>query len=510
MILNNLQDWQWYGIINSGQSFTNFFKSKVPVTWTLQDASGDVATATNPAVPLGRELSPLVFSAYSGGPEWSNLGNEVAHCDGSQSSSSALNYFDDNFVAGRTYNLAFTLSNRVSGSVAMYINGEAAIPSKTVDDSYAVVDFPVTLQATQRIFFLASDDFVGDIDLKIVSVKQTDILADTSYPGAEEITDPTFSNWSGGTLVDWTVTLAGTSSITELVNGVRLSGGDQLSRPLLREDTLIIGVRYQAIINVDNLTATDSLGVGHSTDVSFYGLISSSGQTTIEFTAVNTVFLLGFVNNSGSGTCDLSLASVKPANPFNGDVTGAGIVSGFTGNLARNFDGATDFINNYSAEHNSYFNPDAGTLITFAKVRDASVWTDGANRYFNILKADSSNLIRGIKSATNNTIVARYLAGGTAEDISTTILGSVTDWFMVAITWEKPGNFTLYINGVQAGTPQAIAGTWVGNLSATEAVIGASITTPSNVWDGDISYVGLSNVAMTPAEILNIYNRSGI
>jgi hypothetical protein len=99
---------------------------------------------------------------------------------------------------------------------------------------------------------------------------------------------------------------------------------------------------------------------------------------------------------------------------------------------------------------------------------------------------------------------------GFTEAISTTSLGGVTGWFMLAMTWEKPGNMIAYVNDIQVGTPQAIDGSWVGNLLSTNTVIGAFNTTPSNVWDGDISYVGLSNVAMTPAEILNIYNRSGI
>jgi hypothetical protein len=514
MVLNNLQDWQWYGIINSGQSFQNFFKSKVPVTWTLQDATGDVATATNPAIPLGREL--VINGGFDTDSDWAKgtgwtIAAGVASCDGSQVGNTNLDQSIVGLDVGGTYEVSYTVSNYSAGTIRALLGGSNPLTTNSANGTYT--ESTNSVEGELNIFIQGNADFIGDIDN--VSVKQTDILADTSYPGAEEVTNGTFDTNING----WNNEAGFLYNTLEWQVGTIHAVEDGSNRAIFTSDeniSLIAGKRYELSLdytlnsgNNVNVLIKNTFGGGVT---ELQQLLSGSDSYSWIFTASATDDVIIQIDTVSAQATDFNMdnISIKEQNPFDADVTGAGIVSGFNGNLARNFDGATDFINNYSAEHNSYFNPSAGTLIALAKVRAASVWADGNVRYIQILGASGTNLIRIFKSNVNNTIVCRYIAGGTAEDISTTVLGGVTDWFMVALTWKKPGNFTLYVNGVPVGTPQAIGGTWVGNLDSTTTVIGASNITPSAVWDGDLSYVGLSNVAMTATEIANIYNRSGI
>ena len=59
-----------------------------------------------------------------------------------------------------------------------------------------------------------------------------------------------------------------------------------------------------------------------------------------------------------------------------------------------------------------------------------------------------------------------------------------------------------YIDGLQSGVTDTGIGTWVGDLSITETVVGAISTGPANVWSGNIGPALLYNEAKSPAEML--------
>ena len=150
--------------------------------------------------------------------------------------------------------------------------------------------------------------------------------------------------------------------------------------------------------------------------------------------------------------------------------------------------------------------------MIFAKVSGAGVWTDGTLRETLTLLVDANNKVLLEKSSGNNTFSFRYAAGGTEESVSKSS-HNPTGWGMYAMTWDKAGsgNMTAYYNGAQEGTPQAIAGTWAGSLAATNTLIGAYHTTPLFAWDGSLAHGALwAGKALTAAQILNIYNQSGI
>ena len=262
-------------------------------------------------------------------------------------------------------------------------------------------------------------------------------------------------------------------------------------------------------------------------NVVIYKTITAGGafDETFSFTATATGIRF---QNTSAGTTDIdwpnttikqtdiaasSDFSTPGDNPMDGRNTAAAVGQAAGGNLGYGytFDGATSFVDNYSAALNSKLNPAAGTAIAFAKVSGGGVWTDGSFRRILTWRTDANNRALIFKANTNNRLEASFVAGGVFKTIANTSF-SPTDYFMVAITWDTSGGgqFKLYLDGVQFGATQTGIGTWVGNLDSTRTNIGASITTPAEVWDGDIAHVGIANRVLSATEINDIWDRSGL
>jgi len=347
--------------------------------WGLQEPSGSVALATNDVVALGRNVASNVFADYTvsaGG--WTDGGSEIASCDGTQAGDTDL--FVTIPTPMSTFRIEFTISGYGGGNLTPIVSGTGGT-TRSSNNTF-VEDLAFTVG--DKLRFRADVNFIGDIDLKIVSLQQTNIAASSLFgtPG----------------------------------------------------DNPIDGANTGAVVGV---AAPGNLGYGYT------------------------------------------------------------------------FDGAVSFVNIYSAELNSIFNPNAGTLIAFARVSGAGVWADGQARKLITIRADNNNRIDIFKASANEQLDARYRAGGTQEQITHTGVPSV-DYMMLTATWEKPGNFIYYFNGVVEGTPQAIAGTWARNLSSTDNVIGAASTVPIEVWDGDISRPMLATRALSAIEIADIWQKSGL
>lgn len=91
--------------------------------------------------------------------------------------------------------------------------------------------------------------------------------------------------------------------------------------------------------------------------------------------------------------------------------------------------------------------------------------------------------------------------GGNVEELKFDS-GAPTDWFSVMVSWSLSGDSVLYfMDTVQVGSDAGLVAAVGSGLSATETVIGASITTPAAVWDGFIGPVILWDTPATPAII---------
>jgi hypothetical protein len=163
------------------------------------------------------------------------------------------------------------------------------------------------------------------------------------------------------------------------------------------------------------------------------------------------------------------------------------------------FDGATDYVNIYSASLAAAFNGAEGTIIIWPKVYNAAMWTDGVTHDICVFRVDGNNLVRIWKDSTNS-LFWRYLASGVNSQIS---LSTTTTTFMcLDLTWNKAlDRMRAFYNGLQTGTDQVGLGVWVGALNATRTLIGAYDTPPTYPWYGYIGYGVVLNREATPAEM---------
>jgi hypothetical protein len=202
---------------------------------------------------------------------------------------------------------------------------------------------------------------------------------------------------------------------------------------------------------------------------------------------------------------------------YDSSIVGATVAQPFGGNIpyAYSFDGNNDYVGIYSAALNTVWDGSKGTAIVFVEI-PAAVWIDGLGRLILSMRVSSgANYVDILKHTANNSLRYRYNAGGTSEDIIYTS-GAITTPMMVASTWDKDadsgnGEFKAFLNNTQVGTTQAIAGVYAGALSPTQCVIGAFNTIAELPYSGLITEPILHPTrAMTPAEISEIYQRSGI
>jgi hypothetical protein len=137
------------------------------------------------------------------------------------------------------------------------------------------------------------------------------------------------------------------------------------------------------------------------------------------------------------------------------------------------------------------------------------VWTDATARRLVRISVDGSNYVLILRTSTNNQLLCEYSAGATVKSRNISSITS-TDWIFLAFTGSKSADVTkgymalLGAPAAQQGAAQTGLGTWAGVLASTNTVIGASTTTPSLVWSGQIAHVALFGRALTEANILGL------
>ena len=183
---------------------------------------------------------------------------------------------------------------------------------------------------------------------------------------------------------------------------------------------------------------------------------------------------------------DASLVAAAPNGP----------ISGLT---APYFDGVSAFTNIYSAALAAAFNGARGTLLTWARVGSAGVWTDGAAR--NIITIGNGNDIIAIRRTTNNgEMRLAHFAGATLRAVDYTT-SSPTGWVPYALTWSVSANAVkAYMLGAQIGAVAGPAAWGIAPVS-TLMVIGAASTVPASVYSGLIGLTLLCDRDLSPAEI---------
>jgi hypothetical protein len=208
-----------------------------------------------------------------------------------------------------------------------------------------------------------------------------------------------------------------------------------------------------------------------------------------------------------SGAVAYEEVSGRAAGAQNGAHTGVTLWANGIGDgrLAIYYDGANDFTN--SAAFAAAFNGAAGTILIWARVPSAGVWTDGADRRVITIQATGNNLIFIRRPAgSNNTLAWRYRAGGVSKSVALGGLSTI-DWMLLGLTWDAAADqVKAYHNGAQTGATQNGLGAWAGAPAATTTTIGASSTVPAAVWDGDIQHGVVLDRVLTAEEITPLWS----
>jgi hypothetical protein len=260
------------------------------------------------------------------------------------------------------------------------------------------------------------------------------------------------------------------------------------------------GQRYRAIVDLD--VSSGSLTFNRLTP---NVTISASGVYVFEGIASANQFDCV----TATDPTDITFKSIKvsDANPMNGDHTS--VTLGQPGNwqLGRmaSYDGSTSTTDIYSAELNTAFDTDTGTLLLIAK---SDTWAAGIDVLVR-LAADDNNEVIFTRSGSD--LILEYNAGGTSESV-TVASGSPTKLFMAALTWDTTGGGEVkaFYNGLQSGTTQTIAGSWAGALASTLCRIGSINNAPDNVFAGDIAHVMLFDRVLSASEIRENARRGGV
>ncbi len=286
----------------------------------------------------------------------------------------------------------------------------------------------------------------------------------------------------------------------------------------LQQDGIIAaGKTWEYVVVMSNRTAGSVTITGGDAPV------SSNGTTTVTITATGADVIIT-PSNDFDGDLDLAQGTVKQtniaafpvanaANPFNGSITSVTIGQPGTGlrgvDFVQLYDGNNDYTDIYSAEINSFFNPAAGTLLCFARVANAGVWTDGIARRTAVLRSDGNNRILIGRKTTNNQLEGFFQSGGINKSVN--IATTTTNWFLLGLTWDIVADaMIVYFNGVKQGSTQTGLGTWVGNLNSARVVIGADSTVPASIMSGNLAVAYLSRRVLTQAEIFKAARLTGL
>jgi len=215
--------------------------------------------------------------------------------------------------------------------------------------------------------------------------------------------------------------------------------------------------------------------------------------------------LIGYwrLNESGGTAADDS-------SPYGHDGQASGVAWGADGigddATAAAFDGINDLVDLYSAGLSSAFDGAAGTLMIWARVADASVWTDSTTRRALRFQGDSgSNVVSVYRSTTDNLLAVVRYGGGDGLLHSLTGMDD-TGWMCLAITWDEDADaLRVFLNGAQQGSTRTGLGTWdASGLSSSQTVLGANADTGGQHWYGDLAHCAVWDVALNADELTDL------
>lgn len=444
----------------------------------LIPVAGDVSLAQNKAVALGRDLV-LNGDFATDISSWVNSGWDTAVWDTGTmhlveaTAAFAHIYQGIGIEIGKTYSYSIDAVKNSGSTVFLQHGANSTIKSIAASGTYTGTFTAVDSDNIKLKAGSASEDWNFDN----IVIKQTNILASSAFPGAEELDE------SGDGTADkdnWTAGGGATLSNPSIgILQVSCAIADAVSDA--QQAILIVGKRYRFVGEAKGNGVNGSPRFRDGTTYQWIGTISTSWQSVnIEFVATGTLAQLITLGNVATlDTTQWRNLSITETNPLNTNNVGVrpGVTMGDHVGLRGN--GLTSYAQ-LSTEVNSIIDPaDQFTIIFAAQVDD---WA--AIRYFWNLQADANNFINAHQIVDN--LVIQYKTGGTLKE--STIPMSTTGKFVVAITGNIDADeMKIYVDAVLIATHTGL-GTFLGNLLAATRVLMALNNSASNSMLGELAY----------------------
>lgn len=205
--------------------------------------------------------------------------------------------------------------------------------------------------------------------------------------------------------------------------------------------------------------------------------------------------------NEAAGT---TMTDIK--NGYNGTYTAVtlgqpGIGDGLTSAL---FNGTSAYAQITGANLTNLaaaFNKDEFTVMAWAKVANAGVWSDATQRrilYFGFSVDEANNHFYMRKNTTTNQVRGGRAGNAVHRSMDYTTSGP-TGWFHLAMRSSlAEGAVRLYYNGAEVSTP----GTGIAAILGDIINAHFAMTSATYLWSGWLAHIALFNRALTPGEIL--------
>lgn len=224
---------------------------------------------------------------------------------------------------------------------------------------------------------------------------------------------------------------------------------------------------------------------------------------------INTAPIAYWALDEISGTSAINSGTLgTDANGSYAEINTLGAINAPGGTLAPYFDGSSDGVDIFTTSLRDNFNPAEMTISIWGKAGDANLWSD--NEYFTlyIIGKDSLNNYFGLCRIGPITGRLDFDTHVNEGSIGQSITGlSTLEWVNYTITRSETTQIQKYYkDGIEITPSDADTRTW-GAITLLDNVcyLGCSISR-SNSWRGYISHAGVWNRALTPDEILSLYN----
>lgn len=205
--------------------------------------------------------------------------------------------------------------------------------------------------------------------------------------------------------------------------------------------------------------------------------------------------------DESAGTVARCLVNTAQNGTYTGVTLADDSTNGVTGAPAPFFDGANDYVDVRTATLEAAWNAGGAqwTIMSWFRVANAGVWTDGADRKMYTFRDSAADMVTLSKAMAANARIAVWTGGGVTENNS--IIASPVTWVCDVVVRDQAADEVRYYTGGGWVATDATIGIWASAGAWTHMYLGAFDATPNQPYHGWLQHVALWNRALTPGEI---------